>query len=82
MESKQHATKQPMLLKKSKRKSKLPWNKGKWKHKNSKYMDTAKAFPRGKVKAIQAYLRKQEKSQVKKSNLTPKGIGERRTNKA
>ena len=45
-------------------------------------MDTAKAFPRGKVKAIQAYLRKQEKSQVKKSNLTPKGIGERRTNKA
>ena len=43
--------------------------------------DTAKAFLRGKFIAIQSYLRKQEKSQIKKSNLIPKATRERRTNK-
>ena len=40
--------------------------------------DAAKAVLRGKFIAIQAYLKKQEKSQ---SNVTPKGTRERRTNK-
>ena len=40
--------------------------------------DTAKAVLRGKFIAIQAYLRKQEKSQP---NLTPKVTRERTTNK-
>ena len=40
--------------------------------------DAAKAVLRGKFIAIQAYLKKQEKSQ---SNLTPKGTREKRTNK-
>ena len=49
--------------------------------------DAAKAVLRGKFIAIQAYLKKQEKSQIfksqnqKTSNLTPKGTRERRTNK-
>ena len=43
--------------------------------------DAAKALLRGKFIAIQSYLKKQEKSQIKKSNLTPKGNRERRTNK-
>ena len=40
----------------------------------------AKAVLRGKFIAIQAYLKKQEKSLIK-SNLTPKGTRERRTSK-
>ena len=35
--------------------------------------DAAKAVLRGKYIAIQAYLKKQEKSQNTKSNSTPKG---------
>ena len=41
--------------------------------------DAAKAVLTGKFIAIQAYLKKQEKSQ---SNLTPKGTRKRRTNEA
>ena len=37
---------------------------------------------RGKFLAIQAYFKKQEKSQIKQSNLTPKGNRKRRTNEA
>ena len=44
-------------------------------------MDAAKAVLRGKFRAIRSYLKKQEKPQNKKSNLTPKGTRERRTNK-
>ena len=40
--------------------------------------DIARAVPRGKFIAIQAYLRKQEKSQIKYLNFTPKTIRERR----
>ena len=43
--------------------------------------DAAKAVLRGTFIAIQTYLKKHEKSQTKKSNLTPKGTRERRANK-
>ena len=42
--------------------------------------DTAKVVPRGKLIAIQSYLRKEEKTQVKKTpNLPPKKSREGRT---
>ena len=41
--------------------------------------DAAKAVLRGKFRAIQAYFKKQEKSQIKQPNLTPKETRERRT---
>ena len=44
-------------------------------------MDAAKAVLRGKFIAIKSYFKKQEKSQKKKSNFTPKENRERRTNK-
>ena len=44
--------------------------------------DAAKAVLRGIFIAIQSYLKKQEKSQIKQSNLTPKGTRERRINKS
>ena len=40
--------------------------------------DAAKEVLGGKFVAIQAYLRKQEKSQIKYLNFTPKTIRERR----
>ena len=43
--------------------------------------DAAKAVLRGKFIAIQAYLKKREKSQVNNLTLTPKETRERRTNK-
>ena len=43
-------------------------NKWKWKHNNQNLWDTIKAVLRGKFIAIQAYLKKQEKSQI--NNLT------------
>ena len=43
-------------------------NKRKWKHNNPKLWDTLKAVLRGKLIAIQAYLKKQEKNQI--NNLT------------
>ena len=43
--------------------------------------DAAKAVLRGKFIAIQSYLKKQEKSQIIISNLTPKRTRERKTNK-
>ena len=39
--------------------------------------DAAKAVLRGKFIAIQAYFKKEEKSQIKQSNFTPKGTRER-----
>ena len=44
-------------------------------------MGFSKSSSKREVIAIQAYLKKQEKPQNKKSNLTPKGTRERRTNK-
>ena len=43
--------------------------------------DAAKAVLRGKFIAIQSHLKKQEKSQIKKSNPIPKATRERRTKK-
>ena len=43
-------------------------NKWKWKHNTQNLLDTIKAVLRGKFMAIQAYLKKQEKSQI--NNLT------------
>ena len=41
--------------------------------------DAGKAVLRGKFIAIKSYLKKQEKSEIKQSNLTPRGTRERRT---
>ena len=41
--------------------------------------DTVKAVLRGKFIAIEAYLKKQEKSQKKKPNFAPKINGKKRT---
>ena len=46
----------------------MPRDKLQWKHDNQNLWDAAKAVPRGKFIAIQAYLKEQEKSQ--KQNLT------------
>ena len=46
-----------------------------------KLWEAAKEVLRGRFIAIQSYLRKQEKSQIKKPNFTPKATSERRTNK-
>ena len=43
-------------------------NEWKWKHNNPKPMGHCKSSAKGKVIAIQAYLKKQEKSQI--NNLT------------
>ena len=43
--------------------------------------DTAKTVLRGKFIAIQSYLRKQTKKNLKQPNYTPKATRERRTNK-
>ena len=43
--------------------------------------DAPKAVLGGKFIAIQSYLKKQENSQIKQCNLTPKAIRERRTKK-
>ena len=50
------------------RNQKTSGDKWKQKHKNSKSMGCTKAVLRGKFIAIEAYLRKQEKSQI--NNLT------------
>ena len=42
--------------------------------------DVAKAVLRGKLRAIQSYLKKTRKISNKQPNLIPKTIGERRTN--
>ena len=44
--------------------------------------DRAKAVLRGKYIVIQAFLKKQERSQIHNLTLTPKGAGERTTKKA
>ena len=61
--------KKKVSLKKSKRKSENTWRQMKTKNTMIQNLwDTAKAVLRGKFIAIQAYLRKQEKSQI--NNLT------------
>ena len=43
--------------------------------------DVAKAVLRGKLIAIQSYLKKQEKTSNRQPNFTPKTTGKRKTNK-
>ena len=53
---------------KQKGNSKTPWDKWQWKHNHKKSMGCTKAGIRGKFIEIQAFLKKQEKSQI--NNLT------------
>ena len=46
------------------REIKIHGNKWKWKHKNPKPVDAAKVVLRGKYIAMQAFLNKQENSQI------------------
>ena len=79
METKQHASKQPMDHWRSQRWSwKIPRSK-RQKYDTPKPWDSAKAILSGKFIAIQAYLRKQEKSSNKQHNFTSKADRERRT---
>ena len=47
---------------------------------NQNVCDTEKAVVRGKFIAIQSCFRKEDKSQIKKPNFTPKATRARRTN--
>ena len=49
-------------------------NERKWKHNNLNLWDTVKAVLRGRFIALQAYLKKQEKSQVNNLSLHPKQL--------
>ena len=64
METKQHATEQPMVQSNQKRNRKLPWDIWKWKIQPTKTQDAANAVLRGKVSVGNASLRKQERSQT------------------
>ena len=66
MEVKQYATKQPMDHWKIKEEiKKISRDKWKWKHDDPKPIGCSKTALKGKFKAIQSYLRKQEGSQIK-----------------
>ena len=45
------------------RNQKISWSKWKWEHKNPKSMGHKESNPRGKLIALQAILKKQEKAQ-------------------
>ena len=45
----------------------------KWKYNGPNPVGWSKSSSKGKFIAIQGYLKKQEKSQIKKTNLIPKG---------
>ena len=82
MEAKQYVTKQPRDHWRNQRgNQKIPRDNDNENKMIQNLWDAAKVVLRGKFIAIQAYLKKKEKSQIKKSNLTPKGTRERRTNK-
>ena len=69
METKQHATKKQMgQWGNQKGNSKIPQDKWQWKHNHQNLLDAAKAVLRGKFITIQAFLKKEEKSQL--DNLT------------
>ena len=81
VETKQHATKQPMDHWRNQRGNlKIPGSKWQLRYNTSKLWDAAKAVLRGKFIAIQAHLRKQEKAQINKLTLHLKQL-ERRTDK-
>ena len=62
----------------SNKKSKHTWRQKKIKHNGTKYLECRKSVLRRKIVAIYTYLKKQEKSQIKKSNLKPKGVKTRK----
>ena len=65
MQAKQYVTKEPMDHRRNQRENqKIPRDKWKWKHDDQNLWDSAKAVLREKFVAIQACLRKQEKSQT------------------
>ena len=69
MKTKKHATKQSMSQQRNQRRNqKIPWDKWKWKTAVQNLQDAAKTVLRGKFIVIQAYFKKQEKSQI--TNLT------------
>ena len=61
MEAKQHASEQPTNHRINQN---MHRNKWKWKHNNPKPMGHCKSSAKRKVQTIQAYLKKQEKSQI------------------
>ena len=66
---KQYASEEPTDYWRNKKGNEdMPRNKWQWKHDNSKPVGWIKAMLRGKLTRIQAYLKKQEKQQLK--NLT------------
>ena len=81
MEAKQYATKQPVGHWRNQRGNrKLLETNENGNTTIQNLWDTAKAVLRGKFIVIQAYLRKQEKSQINNLTLKPKGT-RKRTNK-
>ena len=80
MQTKKYATKQSMDPWRNQRGNlKIAEDKWKWKHNNPKSMGWAKALLRGKLIAIQVYIRNKRKISNKQSRLTPRGIRKRRT---
>ena len=69
MEAEQHTAEQPTNNRRNqKRNQNMHRNKWKWKHNNPKPMGYCKSSAKWRFIAIQAYLKKQEKSQI--NNLT------------
>ena len=82
MEAKQYAAKQPMDHWRNQRGNlKTPRDKWQWKHNNPNLSDTAEAVLKGKFTVIQAYHRKQEKSQTNNLTLHPKELEKEQSSK-
>ena len=84
MDTNQHATEQLLAQQGNQRKNKKNYLKTN-ENENTTYQnlwDAAKAVLRGKFIAIQAYLKKQEKSKINNLTLYLKELEKRRTNEA
>ena len=69
MEAEQHAAEYPTNHRRNKKRNQnMHRNEWKWKHNPKNLWDSVKAVLRGRFIAIQAYLKKQDKSQI--NNLT------------
>ena len=70
MEAEQHAAEEPTNDRRNqKRNQNMHRNEWKWKHNTQNLWDTVKAVLRGRFIAIQAYLKKQGKSQMNNPTL-------------
>ena len=70
VKTKQYATKQLIdHWRNQKENQEIPRDKWQWRYNNPKPMEHSQAVLRGKFIAIQAYLRKQEKSQINNLSL-------------